>query len=311
MIFIWPVLSASPSRDTAQRELVIYGIKGPSGLGIVRLFEEAPQTPGFRTRVEALGQADLIAARFIAGEAKMGILPPNVAAKIASSGNKIKVAAVLGMGMLSLLTSDPQIQSIRDLKGKTVEAANQGAMPDYVFRTILQHYSLTPDSDVKIGFSMAYPEITQSLITGRVQTALLPEPFATQALSWSTSLRQIDDIQEQWQIITGGGNYPMTVLAVDGDFAAANSETVSIILSAVEESIKWTVSNPEQAGILAEKHDLGFPSKAAVQAVPRSNYIFMPAWDAKSSLENLFKVFLEFSPVSIGGSLPGDDFYLK
>ena len=311
ILIILPSAFAAPSRDQADRELVIYGIRGPSGLGIVRLFEDPPQAPGFSIRAEALAQADLIAARFIAGEAKIGILPPNVAAKIASSGNKIQAAAVVGMGMLSLVTSDPEVKSIADLRGKTVEAANQGTSPDYVFRTVLINNGLKPDTDVRLGFSLAYPEITQSIIAGRISTSLMPEPFATQALAANSSLRRVGDIQQEWGRITGGGNFPMTVLAVDGDFAAANREVVNIILSAIEKSINWTVSNPEEAGRLAEKFDLGFPSKAASEAVPRSNYVFIPAQQARVSLENLFGVFLEYSPVSIGGGLPKDNFYLK
>jgi NitT/TauT family transport system substrate-binding protein len=55
-------------------------------VGIISLFEHPPQIPGFDVKIEALAQQDLMAARFISGEAKVGILPPNMAAKIASSG---------------------------------------------------------------------------------------------------------------------------------------------------------------------------------------------------------------------------------
>jgi len=310
LLLIGLQLHALPSNE-AKNSLVIYGIRGPSGLGMIRLFEEPPAVPGFNVRVEALAQADLLAARFIAGDAKIGILPPNMAAKIASSGKNIKAAAVVGMGMLSLLTFDPQIVRIGDLAGKTVEAAGQGASPDYVFRRILLHHGLTPDVDVKLGFSLAYPEIAQSLIAGRISTALLPEPFASMALAGRPDLRQITDIQNEWRLITGGDNFPMTVLAVDGDFADSNPEALRIIMSELEKSINWTIGHPVEAGSLSEKHGLGFPPGAAAAAVPKSNYVFIPALAARSSLENLYRVFLEFSPVSIGGRLPADDFYLK
>jgi NitT/TauT family transport system substrate-binding protein len=251
-----------------------------------------------------------VAARFIAGEAQIGILPPDRAAKIASSGINIKTAAVIGMGMLSLLTSDPQISSIQDLRGKSVEVAGQGTIPDYVFRRILLNYGLRPESDLRFGFSLAPPEIAQSLIAGRISTALMPEPFATMALAGRSDLRHVADIQNEWRITTGADNYPMTVLAVNGDFAVQNPSVVSIILAALDDSIKWVVSHPAEAGILAEKHDLGFPSAAASQAIPRSNYVFIPAREARASMESLFRVFLEFSPDTIGGSLPQASFYL-
>jgi NitT/TauT family transport system substrate-binding protein len=311
------ILQALPNREAANSPLIIYGLRGPSGIGIIRLFEEGPQVPGFDVRVVALAQSSLVAARFIAGEAKIGILPPDAAAKIASSGQNIKIAAVIGMGMLSLITSDPQVQNMNDLRGKTVEVAGQGVVPDYVFRRLLLEKGLRPETDVRLGYSLAYPEIAQSLIAGRVSTALLPEPFASMALSrrpepsaqTGRELRVIGNIQDEWRQIAGGDNFPTTVLAVDGDFAMENPEAINIILRDIANSIKWTMEHPTEAGILAEKHELGFAQGIAAQAIPKSNYVFIPALEARSALENLFKVFLDFSPVSIGGVLPSESFY--
>jgi NitT/TauT family transport system substrate-binding protein len=304
-------LHAFPSNESQNKALTIYGIRGPSGLGMIQLFETPPQVDGFDVRIEALASPDLVAARFIAREAQIGILPPNIAAKIASSGINLKAVAVIGMGMLSLLTSDPQVRSLEDLRGKTVEAGvGQGASPDYVLRRILLNHGLRPDIDVRLSFSLAYHEIAQSLIANRISTALIPEPFATMAIAGKPDLRHVADIQNEWRITTGTENYPMTVLAVDGDFAAQNPAALSIVLSALEDSIKWVIANPVEAGTLAEKHNLGFPSAAAALAIPRSNYVFIPAMEARASMESLFAFFLDFSPESIGGRLPADSFYL-
>jgi len=296
------------------KPLTIYGIKGSSGVGMIRLFEEPPQIRGFDVRVEALAQADLLAARFLSGEAHVGILPPNMAAKIRSSGKDIQTAAVIGAGMLSLLSADSGVRRIEDLRGKTVEVAVQGATPDYVFRRILSFHGLTPDSDVTLGYSLAPPEIAQSLIAGRVALALLPEPFATMALAGRPGLVTVSDIQEEW-IKSGGignyhGNFPMTLLVVDGAFASANAGAVEQILTSVKNSIEWVKANPAAAGALVEKHDLGLSAPVVAAAVPRSNYVFIPAAEARPSLEALFRVFLENAPASIG-AMPGDGFYWR
>ncbi|MDR2798548.1 MAG: ABC transporter substrate-binding protein [Treponema sp.] len=295
----------------AQSSVTIYSIKGPSGVGMIRLFEQPPQVPGITIKVEALAQADLMAARFIAGDAKVGILPANVAAKLAASGKPVQVAAVLGTGMLSLLTSDPGVQGIEDLKGKQVEVAGQGATPDYVFRRILRFKGLNPDKDLTLSYALAYPEIAQSLIAGRVSTALLPEPFATMAQSGKASLRLVSDIQAEWVKAGGAGNYPMTVLVVDANFAAARPEVIRAILESVNASIAWVIVHPAEAGDLVEKHQLGLQAPVVKAAIPRSNYVFIPALEARSALESLFTAFLEFSPVSIGGVLPESSFYLE
>jgi NitT/TauT family transport system substrate-binding protein len=276
---------------------------------MIRMFEEPPAARGFDIKVEALAQADLMAARFISGEARIGILPPNAAAKIAAAGKNIQIGAVTGNGMLSLLSSDPGLRTIEDLRGKTVEASGQGATPEYVFRRILVSRGINPDTDLALGFSLAYPEIAQSLIAGRISTALIPEPFATMARTGKPELRPVADVQDEWIKAGGAENYPMTVLVLDGAFAAGNPAAVKAVLESLKASIEWVTANPGEAGALVEKHDPGLSAKVIAEAIPRSNYVFIPAAGARPALEALFRAFLEFDPGSIGGRLPGDGFY--
>lgn len=290
--------------------ITVYALKGPSGVGMVKLFETAPQVSGYTISVEALAQADLMAAKFLSGEAQVGILPPNVAAKIASSGKGIAMAAVIGQGMLKLISADPAVTRIEDLKGKTVEVAGQGATPDYVFRRILRFYKIDPDKDIQLGYALAYPEMAQSLIAGKISLALLPEPFATMALAGNKSLKIVGDIQAEWVKAGGSDNYPMTVLVISRDLAQKHPAAVKAIYESVQNSILWVIAHPAEAGALVEQYNLGIKAPVAAAAIPKSSYVFIPALQARPSLESLFKAFLEYAPQSIGGKLPADSFYL-
>jgi NitT/TauT family transport system substrate-binding protein len=103
----------------------------------------------------------------------------------------------------------------------------------------------------------------------------------------------------------------MTVLVVDPRFAAENDLLLKAILVAYKESVTWTVANPDAAGVLAEKYNLGLKASIAAASIPKSAYVFTPAKDARSDLEALFRVFLDFAPSSIGGKLPDNDFYFS
>jgi len=213
--------------------------------------------------------------------------------------------------MLSLLSSDAGVRGIADLRGKTVEVAAQGATPEFVFRKLLEYNGLTPERDVALGYSMAPPEIAQSLIAGKVSIALLPEPFATMALTGKPDLISVADIQQEWGRAGGRENFPMTLLVVDGDFADENPGAVKEILNAVKTSIEWVKSHPAEAGGLVEKHELGLRAPVVAAAIPKSNYVFIPAAEGRASIEALLSLFLSYAPASIGGVLPGDRFYLK
>ncbi|MDR2659325.1 MAG: ABC transporter substrate-binding protein [Spirochaetaceae bacterium] len=302
------VLGFASAKQEPSR-LTIYSLKGPSGVGMIKLFETPPNISNTQVNMEALASSDLMAARFIAGEAKVGILPPNVAAKIAASGKPVQVAAVTGLGMLSLLSGDPAVKTIDDLKGKTITVAGQGAAPDYVFRKILVAHNLNPDLDVKLDYSLAYPEIAQSLIAGRINLALIPEPFATMARQGNENLAQVSDIQAEWEKAGGQENYPITTLVIDARFGKENPAAVETIMTAVKNSIDWVTANPAEAGDLVEKYGLGIKASVAAASIPRSNYTFIDANTARPALTSLYKTLLEFAPDSIGGHLPADDFY--
>ena len=309
-ILITTIIHAKPSN-----ELTIYSIRGPSSIGMIRLFDNPPQSPDYKIKMETVAQADLLAAKFISGEAKIGILTPNLAAKIASSGIGIQIAAVTGTGMLSLLSADPSVQSFDDLKGREIDVAGQGSAPDYVFRKILLSRGIDPDKDVNLRFSLALPEIAQALIAGRITLAVLPEPFSTMARLGNSNIAVVDDIQEEWNNLTGGESaenyYPITVLAVNSEFASKNRQLINSILESKKDSIEWVKAHPAEAGELVEKQNLGLRAQIAREAIPGSNYVFITALEARPSLENLFRVFLEFAPVSIGGVIPGDNFYFQ
>jgi NitT/TauT family transport system substrate-binding protein len=320
-IFMVSSLFAGAKADTretagAVQAVTVYGLKGPSGIGMVKMFDDGISVPGYTVTFETLAQADLMAAQLISGTAKVGILPPNVPAKIASTGKNLQIAAVVGTGMLSLLSSDAGITRIEDLRGKHIAVAGQGAVPEFVFRKILTAHGLSPDTDVTLDFSLAYPEIAQSLIAGRIQTALLPEPFATMARSGRIALGQpalheVADVQAEWVKAGGAANYPMTALVVDGAFAKDNPAFMQALLTAYKNSLEWVRANPAEAGALAEKYELGLRAPIVAASVPRSNFVYLSAAEARPSIEALFRVFLEYAPNSIGGALPGDAFYYK
>jgi NitT/TauT family transport system substrate-binding protein len=299
--------------NVASEELSIYSLKGPSGVGMIYMFETPPVIPGFEVKMKVLPASDFMAASLIRGEAKVGILPPNVAAKIASSGVDIKIAAVTGNGMLSLLSGDPSITNIEALRGKTVSVAGQGAVPEYVFKKILLSRGSTLEKNVRFDFSLAYPEIAASLISGRIKTALLPEPFASMALAGAQEnikLHSVADIQDEWQrIVPGNNNFPMTVLVVSGDFARKNPGAMKIILDSYKASIDFVAANPKEAGLLVEKHDFGLRANVITAAIPKSNYVFLDSLKARPALDALFQVLFELEPASIGGKMPGGDLY--
>lgn len=265
--------------------------------------------PGATVNMVAVPTADLMAAKVISGEYDVAVLPVNMAAKLRSAGVPIVLAAIVGDGMVSFLTSDPAVRSLADLRGKELHVAGQGATPDYLIQKLLSRAGLDPSKDLRLSYSLPYPEMAAALAGGKIQYAILPEPFATLALAANPSLRSPIDLGSLWKTATGQASYPMTALVMSARFAKEQPAVARALLEAVNASITWVKANPAAAGLLVEKNDLGLKAAIAEKAIPRSAYVFVDAPAARPSVEALLRVFLDLAPASVGGKLPEDAFY--
>ncbi len=265
---------------------------------------------------EKFADSQALLPKMIKKEIDVGFMPANVAAKVYNSGNKsIITCAVVGLGNLALITTDENIHSFKDLKGKTVYVAGQGATPEYMFRYLLKENKMTwsgDEADVTMDFSIPTAQIAAQLISGKIEYAVVPEPFATIAKTKSDKVIAALDFQKEYLELTGEKDiYPLSVMVVRTDFAKDNPKFMATLLAEYDAAVNWTIRNPAEAGALCEKHNLGLAAGIVTKAIPLSNYTFVPASSAKKSIEKLLKLFLESDKTSIGGKLPDKGFYYK
>lgn len=297
--------AASPLPD----HVTIAGLKGPTSIGMLQMLEEKPSFAGVPSRYEIVSTPDLMVARLLTGSADFAFLPLNLAANLYAKGVPIELAATTGDGVLYLLTSRSDINSIADLKGKTIYDVSRGSTPEFMLDFILEHNGIDPQRDVTIDFTYSHIELAQQMAAGRVTLGVLPEPFATIALSKNKKLRVVVDLQKQWEKIQGTTRpYPTSALVVKRSLAESAPAVVSSVLEAEKRSIDWVVSHPERAGMLAQRY-LGLPAPVVAAAMPRLNLSFAPAAEAYNEVQTFLREFMAFDPQSIGGKLPDARFY--
>ncbi len=288
-------------------------LKGPSGFGMIKLFEDKPELGALGdSNFTVLPSPKEMVARVAGGEVDFAVLPANMAAKLYTAGPGYKLGAVVGMGVLHGLSRDPDVKNWEDLKGKTVYSIGKGATPDYLLHYLLSQHGMDPKQDVKVNFSVSSgPQLAQLLISGKIDTAVLPEPFVTMVKAKAKDVRKVLDFQAAWKRIQGGeSTYPITVVVVRPELAENRPELVDRFLKAYSESIEWVNDNPAEAADLIGKYDV-MPAALAKPAIPNCNLKYIYSSEARGIMEGFLQVLLDFNPASIGGQLPDDGFYLK
>lgn len=289
-------------------------LNGPSCIPCAQLNENLHKIGETEVEYEMFATPQELLPKMIKKEIDIGFMPVNVAAKVYDSTNhKIICCGITGEGNLALITKNKNIKSLKDLKGKTVFVAGLGATPEYITKYILEKEGivLNDEKGIFLDFSLPTNQIVPELLAGKIDYAIVPEPFITIASEKSKNKINIIDLQKDYFLKYFGQNYPLTVMVVRSDFAEENPDLLKIFLEQYKSALSWTLENPSDAGQLCEKYNFGLKKNVVEKSIPKSNYVFIPAVKGKLIIESLLQLFIEEDNSFLNGKLPEDDFYYK
>ena len=285
-------------------------LKGPTGIGACQLLSlnEEGKTRN-KYSVTLLSEATDMIAQIAAGQLDIAAIPTNAAAALYNkTSGAVRLAALNTAGVLYVLENEDSIKSVADLKGKTIYAVGQGSNPEYVLRFILSQNGIDPDKDAELIF-MDSAELTTRAATGEIGVCMLPVPAVTTVLMKNKSMRTALDLSKEWDSLNTSGILTMGCIVVRSDFAKNHPIEVMAFLDEYGSSINFTKQNPSLAAQLCAKFSIVPSAAVAEKAIPDCNLIYICGNDVRPAIEGYLKVLYDFNPKSIGGKMPGDDFY--
>lgn len=290
----------------------IGSLKGPTSMGLVWLMEQAKKgEAGNQYEFTMVTAADELLAKVAAGELDIALIPANVASVLYNkTQGKIAAVDINTLGVLDIVAADDSIQSIADLKGRTVYMTGKGTTPEYVFRYLLSGNGMS-EADLTLEFKSEPTEVAAILKEQPDAIGLLPQPFVTAACAQNESLKIVLDLTEEWEKIQSGSKSRLVtgVTIVRRPFLEENPNAVALFLEEHRQSAAFTVSDPDTAAELIAA--LGIIEKAPIakKALPYCNITCLDGEEMKAALSGYLQVLYEQDPASVGGKLPGDDFY--
>lgn len=308
-------------------DIRVYTLNGTTGFGMAKMMEDA-ENGAFEWenyQFEVKSDASEILAALTSGDADIAALPTNAAATVYNkTQGGVKILAINTLGCLYLVNSgSTEISSISKskLSGKTVYVPAQN--PTFIMTHLCQKSGLTvitegtPKSGEVLLDSTSYATpaaLRDAVAAGQVDLAVLPEPMVTiavnKAAQASVTLNVDLDLTQEWDRIVGGSNTLVQgCVVVRTDFLEAHPLAVDNFLTAYEASINYLNQNTEDTATLIKKHEIFENEAVAKQAIPKCNIKFISGKTMKSSVSTYLQILNEINSQSIGGKLPGDDFY--
>ena len=200
-------------------EIRLAVLSGPTGVGAAKLLDNIDNDPaslsyGAYDYTICTDNSELVAG-LTTGEIDIATMASNVAVNLYNkTGGDVKIIAAGTLGVLHILegSGGTSLNSVEDLRGKTVWSAGQGANPEYILRYLLEQNDLIPGEDVEIVFADA-GEIQAKLLSGEIQYAMLPVPAATAAIvKGEGKIRAAKDVTEAWDKLQSGSRLVMTAV---------------------------------------------------------------------------------------------------
>ena len=297
--------------DVKEVKANVYGIAGPTGVGLANLMNDAKDGKGsLDYDMQLAASNDEIVAKITNKEADIAAVATNLASTLyAKTEGNVTVLAVNTLGVLSILTNGTELNSIADLKGKTLYSPGQGANPEYILRYVLEGNGINPDTDLTVKFVADGIELPAVWANDPTAVIMAPQPVATSILMKYTEAKTAFDMTEEWEKISGAQNLMMGCVIVRNDYLEANPGAVKTFLNEYEASINAATADAAATGALCEKYGIIPKAAIATKAIPYCGLTFVAGANMKTNLSAYLDIMFKANPKSVGGAIPADDFY--
>lgn len=295
---------AACSKKQDDTEIRIAALKGPIGMGMVKLADKQ-NYPNYTVSIEA--SPDALNPRIISGEVDVAAVPVNLASVLYNKlDGDISVLAVSTLGVLYVVEAGSEVNSVADLAGKTVYATGQGATPEYILNYLLDKNGVA--GSVEVNYVGEHAALATMLADGSAEIGMLPEPNVTSTLAGNDNLRIALNLTEEWNKVCSTELVQGVVIARKS-FVNEHPEAIEQFLREYEKSSAFVNENIDEAAKLIVDAGILGNVEIAKKAIPNCNISFSKGEAMHKAVEGMLTVLFEANPKSIGGKLPDKDFY--
>ena len=285
-------------------------IKGPTGMAMAGIMENNDGTYSFTVAAAP----EELTAKIIKGEVDIAAVPANLASVLYNkTEGEVKLLSIISRSMLYLLEKGETIQSPADLEGKTIVMAGQGSTPEYVLNYVLKQNNI----NATVEFKSEHAEVISLAASDMADVVVIPEPNVTALMQKAPDFRVALNLGTCFDEAAAAAGYEnarlsMSAVVVRSDLLESNPEAVKTFLTDLESSILWATGEetmPACADAIA-KHGIIPAAPVALKALPNCNLTFVQGADMQPQLTPMLQVLFDENPASVGGKLPGEDFWV-
>ncbi len=289
----------------------VASLKGPTTMGLVKLMQDAEAGLTANDYTFAMeGTADAISPLLIQGELDAAMIPCNLAAVLINrTEGALEIAAINTLGVLYVLENGDTVQSVEDLRGKTIFSTGQGTTPEYALDYVLSRNGIDPDSDVTVEFRSESTEVASAMLNDAASIAVLPQPFVTSVLMQNENVRVALSLTDEWDKVGDGSAMITGVCVVRKAFAEEHPEAVDAFLKEYAASTEYVNANPAEAAEWIAELEIVGNAKIAETAIPACNIVCITGEEMVTKASGYIDALYEQNPEAVGGKTADETYF--
>jgi NitT/TauT family transport system substrate-binding protein len=233
---------------------------------------------------------DAYTAQFNSGEFQLGGSASLITVGLADlRGVKVTYLFNLFDYWGAVVTSRPEIKTLKDLEGKDLAAA-KGTTNYVMFDWFARQ--LGADSSKFAVVNTATPGLVGYAMAERASAVQLWEPAYTTLLSKKPGMRTLDlKIGDSWNKFAGSRNIPYLGVAAHIDWVEKHKASVPKLFAAYREAAGWVVTNPDAAAKLISPKGNAEDQKAIADLIRANDRLGLNirwASDVKKEIQSVY-----------------------
>jgi NitT/TauT family transport system substrate-binding protein len=254
---------------------------------------------------------DAYTAQFNSGEFKVGGSASLMTIALgATRGVKVKYLFNLFDFWGAVVTSRPEVKTLKDLEGRQLAGAR--STTNYVMFEFFAKQHGVDTSKIQV-VNTATPGLVSYALADRADAVQLWEPAYTLLMAKKPSIRTLDiEIEKTWKKFAGGSRIPYLGVGAHADWADQNPQTVAKLYATYRDATDWIVKNPDEAAPLVAPGATADDVKAMASLIRSNERLAISLASAGEVSKEIQAVYKAGVDVGYFPSLPsGDTIYAK
>lgn len=245
MLAVTVVASTAPAQEPVKIRMGNLGFPSHAAMIVGVLKEKGfDKKNGVDMEIKAYGAVSAYYAALASGETDAIGGGPLVLQKMRLEGVPIKmVASMVDMTSMSVITKDPAIRTVQDLKGKTI-AADMASSEYSILSLYGKSKGVVFGKDVTV-VQAGPPLVRTQLMADRVDAGMTWEPTATMTMRDNPAYRIVFNGKQGWREMTGKDGW-LLALGMREDWIAKNAAGLPKVIAALDEAARFMRSNPDE-----------------------------------------------------------------